>query len=52
MLAGTNLKGYTIGGTVALGRRVSAGLRWMSADAIAGPTYHNDVLQFDINAKF
>ncbi len=52
VLAGTNLKGYTIGGNVALGRRVWTGLRWMSADAIAGPTYHNDVLQFDINAKF
>jgi hypothetical protein len=27
-------------------------LRWMSADAIAGPPYHNDILQFDINTKF
>ena len=52
VLAGTNLRGYTIGGNVALGRRVWAGLRWLSSDAIAGPTYHNDVLQFDLNAKF
>jgi hypothetical protein len=52
VLAGTNLKGYTIGGNVALGHRVWAGLRWMSADAIAGPTYHNDLMQFDLNAKF
>ncbi len=52
VLAGTNLKGYTVGGNLALGRRVWTDLRWMSADAIAGATYHNDVLQFDINAKF
>jgi hypothetical protein len=51
-LAGTNLKGYTIAGNVALSHVVYAGLRWMSADGIAGPTYHNDVLQLDINAGF
>ena len=49
---GTNLKGYTIGGAVALSPRVSLGLRWLSATAIAGPTYKNDILQFDINGKF
>jgi hypothetical protein len=51
-LAGTNLKGYTIGGNLALSPRVWAGLRWMSADAIAGPTFKNDLIQFDLNAKF
>lgn len=51
-LVGTNLKGYTIGGNLALSSRVWAGLRVMSADAVAGPTYKNDLLQFDINAKF
>jgi hypothetical protein len=49
---GTNLKGYTLGGNLALSKRVWLGLRWMSADSIAGPTYKNDVIQFDINAKF
>ncbi|HTB81767.1 MAG TPA: putative porin [Opitutaceae bacterium] len=48
---GTNLKGYTFGGNLALSSRVSLGLRWMSADAIAGPPFKNDTLQFDINGK-
>ncbi len=51
-LAGTNLKGYVLGGNVALSPRVWAGLRWMSADAVAGPTYKNDLIQVDLNAKF
>ena len=51
-LIGTNLKGYIIGGYLALSPRVSTALRFMSADSIAGPTYHNDLFQFDINAKF
>jgi len=49
---GTNLKGYTIGGSLALSPRVWLGIRWLSATAIAGPTYKNDILQFDINGKF
>ena len=49
---GTNLKGYTVGGALALGPRVWLGLRWMSAEEIAGPTYKSDVLLFDINGKF
>jgi hypothetical protein len=48
---GTNLKGYTFAGNLALSSRVWLGLRWMSADAIAGPPYKNDTLQFDINGK-
>jgi hypothetical protein len=51
-LAGTNLKGYVIGGNLALSPRVWAGLRWMSADSVAGPTYKNDLIQVDLNAKF
>lgn len=49
---GTNLKGFTLGGNMALSPSVRAGLRWMSADQIAGPTYRSDVLQFDLHAKF
>lgn len=49
---GTNLKGYSIGGSLALSPRVWLSLRWMSATAIAGPTYKNDIVQFDINGKF
>ncbi len=51
-LTGTNLKGYTVGGNLALSPRVSLGLRWMSADNIVGPTYKSDVIQVDINGKF
>ena len=51
-LTGTNLKGYTIGGNLALSSRVWAGLRYMSSDNVSGPTYKNDLIQFDINAKF
>jgi hypothetical protein len=51
-LTGTNLEGYTIGGNLALSPHVWTGLRFMSADAIAGPTFHNDLVQFDINAQF
>lgn len=51
-LAGTNLKGYTVGANLALSPRIWTGLRWMSADAIVGPAYKNDLIQFDINAKF
>jgi hypothetical protein len=49
---GTNLKGYTIYGNFALSPRVWLALRWMSANAIAGPTYKDDIIQFDLNAKF
>jgi len=51
-LAGTNLKGYVLGGNLALSPRVWASLRWMSADAVAGPTYKSDLIQVDLNAKF
>ncbi|HEX4084283.1 MAG TPA: putative porin [Chthoniobacteraceae bacterium] len=51
-LYGTNLKGYTIGGNLALGERVWLGLTLMSADSIVGPPFKSDVVQFDINGKF
>ena len=49
---GTNLKGFTMGGGLGLSSRVWLGLQWMSGDSIAGPTFKDDVIQFDINAKF
>jgi hypothetical protein len=49
---GTNLQGWSLNVAYALSRRVSVGVRWMSADSIAGPTFKNDTLQFDLNAKF
>jgi hypothetical protein len=51
-LGGTNLKGYILAGNLALNKRVSVRLRYLSADAIAGPTYRADVFQFDLNGKF
>jgi hypothetical protein len=49
---GTNFKGYTIAGNVALSARVWIGLRWMSATQVAGPTFKNDIIQLDFNGKF
>jgi hypothetical protein len=51
-LGGTNLKGYTVYGAVALSPRIALGLRWMSADEIAGPPFKVDILQVDFNGKF
>lgn len=49
---GTNLKGFTLGGALALSPRVWLAVRWLSATNIAGPTYKNDILLFDFNGKF
>jgi len=51
-LTGTNLKGFTFGGNLALSHSVWLGLTWMSADSIAGPIFKGDILQFDVNGKF
>jgi hypothetical protein len=49
---GTNLKGLTVGTNLALSSNVWLGVRWMSATQVAGPTFKNDIIQFDINGKF
>jgi hypothetical protein len=51
-LGGTNLKGFWIGGRVSLTDNLASGLRWMSADNIAGPTFRVDVLQVDVWGRF
>jgi hypothetical protein len=51
-LAGTNLKGFVIGANLAFSPRIWSSVRWMSADSVAGPTYKNDLIQVDLNAKF
>ncbi len=51
-LGGTNLRGFTVVGNLALSKRVSTTVTWMSADSIAGPPYAVDVVMFDLNAKF
>ena len=49
---GTNLKGFTLSGNVALSPSVQCGLRWMSSNEVTGPKYSCDILQLDLNAKF
>ncbi len=49
---GTNLKGFEVGGSLALSPNVWFRLRWMSANQVAGPPYKNDILQIDLNGKF
>jgi hypothetical protein len=49
---GTNVKGFTVSGTMALSKAVRCSLRWMSADEVAGPPLSSDILQVDLNAKF
>ncbi|AHF93381.1 hypothetical protein OPIT5_27395 [Opitutaceae bacterium TAV5] len=51
-LGGTNLKGYILGVSVGLSKRVNGRIRWLSADSVSGPAYSADVFQFDINARF
>jgi hypothetical protein len=49
---GTNVKGFSIFGNLALSKDVWLGARWMSADEIAGPPLKVDIFQIDISAKF
>ncbi len=49
---GTNIEGYTVGGSVALSPKVKFGVRWMGANQIAGPPLKSDVLLLDLTAKF
>lgn len=51
-LGGTNQEGYSVYGSVALSPNVSIGLRWTSANEIAGPPLKTDIIQFDLNGKF
>jgi len=52
LFGGTNLKGYTVFGALALSPRIGLALRWLSADEVGGPPFRNDTVQFDFNAKF
>jgi Putative porin len=49
---GTNVEGYAVYGSLALSPNVWFGVRWMSADEIAGPPLKTDVLQVEFNGKF
>ena len=49
---GTNLQGFSLGGNFALSHSVYCGVRWMSSNAVTGPQFSTDILQFDLKAKF
>ena len=49
---GTNMKGYIVGGSVALSKSTRVGLKWMGATQIAGPPLKSDILFLDLNSKF
>ncbi len=51
-LGGTNMKGYTVFGSVALSPAVSLSARWMTANEIAGPPLKSDILLIDLSGKF
>lgn len=51
-LGGTNLKGYTVFGALALTPNLNLRLRWMSSDEVSGPPLRVDTILFDVNGKF
>jgi len=51
-LYGTNLKGYTVFGSLALSPVVYIGFHYYSANNVAGPPFKSDVFQFDVGGKF
>lgn len=51
-LAGTNAKGYVVGGSYTAAENSVLSLRWLSSDEISGPPLAIDVLQIDMSLKF
>ena len=59
-LGGTNLRGYTLGGTYGLYRNTSLGVRYLAAEnidstlnkAFPNARYQNNSLQVDLNVRF
>jgi hypothetical protein len=49
---GTDAKGYLLGLNVGIAKNAFARVRWYSANAIDGPPFAWDVLQFDVGARF
>ncbi len=49
---GTNVQGFTLGGSMAITPAVRVGVKWMSSDEIIGAPLSSDLLQIDMNAKF
>lgn len=51
-LGGTNMKGWFAGGTYGVAENTAFGIRWMSADEIAGPPLSVDHLMVDFTSRF
>jgi hypothetical protein len=51
-LGGTNAKGYILTGNLGIARNAFVSAKLLSANQVSGPTYANDVLQIDLNARF
>lgn len=51
-LGGTNSKGFFVSGNYAFTPNAWVGLRYLSADTIAGQPYAVDNIQLDLNARF
>ena len=49
---GTNLKGWAVGGNLALSKNVFLGARWLNANQVCGPQFYSNILQLDLNARF
>lgn len=49
---GTDVKGYTLGGSYGVARNASLNLRWLSGDSISGPPLSLDTLQLDLFMRF
>jgi hypothetical protein len=49
---GTNTDGYTIWASFGVAKNTWIRARYMSANEIDGPTYADDILQIDLNARF
>jgi hypothetical protein len=49
---GTNVQGYSVGASLALSHSVKFGVRWLSANELTGPPLRQDILIFDLSAKF
>ena len=51
-LGGTNMKGFTFGGRLALTPNLYLAARWFGSESIAGPQFDMNIFQIDIGAKF
>ncbi len=49
---GTNMKGFTVAGRLALSPQVYLALRWFGSESIAGPQFDMNIFQFDVGAQF